>query len=314
MGVYYKSGDYANYELSDHLSNVRVVLNEAGEREAYSDYYPYGLVMSPSEVAPDNYRYGYQGQFAEKDEETGWNTFELRMYDPVIGRWLGPDPYRQFYSAYVGMGNNPVSGVDPDGGKVNPIFDMDGNYLGNDDLGFNGEAIVMDKSLYYSGIKHEEALERGVYYSKAEGMSWNAMINLVSTWQELPKEINGELYFQGVRIFQSEIGDLKHGAAFAFPGIGIFLNPKDVGKLDLLRHEFGHILQARRYGWGYFPVYAAVSLHSTQIKDKSHRHQRTWSETEANTLSYLHFGKPQNWNFAKYPVDQNYLKKVSPSW
>ena len=28
------------------------------------------------------YRYGYQGQFAEEDEETGWNSFELRMYDP----------------------------------------------------------------------------------------------------------------------------------------------------------------------------------------------------------------------------------------
>ncbi len=116
IGVYYPENDYALFELTDHLGNVRVVLNEEGEREAYSDYYPYGLAMSPSEVAPDNYRYGYQGQFAEKDEETGWNAFELRMYDPVIGRWLGPDPYRQFYSAYVGMGNNPVSGVDPDGG------------------------------------------------------------------------------------------------------------------------------------------------------------------------------------------------------
>ena len=33
-----------------------------------------------------------------------------------IGRWISPDPYGQFASAYVGMGNNPVSGVDPDGG------------------------------------------------------------------------------------------------------------------------------------------------------------------------------------------------------
>lgn len=95
-------------------------MNEKGDREAYSDYYPFGMAMVPSEIPADKYRHGYQGQYAEKDEETGYNAFELRMYDPVIGRWMGPDPYRQFYSAYIGMGNNPVSSVDPDGGWVDP--------------------------------------------------------------------------------------------------------------------------------------------------------------------------------------------------
>ena len=61
-------------------------------------------------------RYGYQGQFAEKDEETGWNHFELREYDPVIGRWLNIDPCGQFYSPYLGIGNIPTIGLDPTGG------------------------------------------------------------------------------------------------------------------------------------------------------------------------------------------------------
>lgn len=42
--------------------------------------------------------------------------FELRMYDPKIGRWTTTDPYNQYASPYVGMGNDPVMGVDPDGG------------------------------------------------------------------------------------------------------------------------------------------------------------------------------------------------------
>ena len=37
------------------------------------------------------------------------------MYDSRIGRWTSIDPARQFASPYVGMGNNPVNGVDPDG-------------------------------------------------------------------------------------------------------------------------------------------------------------------------------------------------------
>jgi len=65
-------------------------------------------------------RYSYQGQNAEKDDETGWNHFELREYDPIIGRWLVPDPMGQHWSPYIAMGNDPVNSVDPDGGKDGP--------------------------------------------------------------------------------------------------------------------------------------------------------------------------------------------------
>jgi RHS repeat-associated protein len=64
------------------------------------------------------YRYGYQGKYAEKDDETGWDHFELREYDPIIGRWFQTDPEGQFFSPYVGMSNDPVNGTDPDGGWV----------------------------------------------------------------------------------------------------------------------------------------------------------------------------------------------------
>ena len=33
-----------------------------------------------------------------------------------VARWLSADPYDQFNSPYLGMGNNPVTGMDPDGG------------------------------------------------------------------------------------------------------------------------------------------------------------------------------------------------------
>jgi|GEM_PF-2275697 hypothetical protein len=43
-------------------------------------------------------------------------AFQLRLWDGRIGRWLSPDPYGEFHSPYLGMGNNPVSTIDPDGG------------------------------------------------------------------------------------------------------------------------------------------------------------------------------------------------------
>ena len=86
--------------------------------------YAYGspLVGLNYAVGNKRYRYGYQGQFAEKDVETGFESFELRLYNDRIGRWTSNDPEGQFGSPYVGMGNNPVSGVDPNGGFAEGII------------------------------------------------------------------------------------------------------------------------------------------------------------------------------------------------
>jgi hypothetical protein len=40
----------------------------------------------------------------------------LRSYDPQIGRFLQNDPYDEFASGYVGMGNDPANLTDPSGG------------------------------------------------------------------------------------------------------------------------------------------------------------------------------------------------------
>jgi len=72
--------------------------------------------MSDREILEEPYRFGYQGQFSEKDSLTNWNAFQLRMYDARFGRWISPDPYGIGDSPYIGMANNPVSLTDPDGG------------------------------------------------------------------------------------------------------------------------------------------------------------------------------------------------------
>jgi len=75
----------------------------------------------PNRNIEGEYRYAYQGQ--EKDGETGMEAFELRLWDSRIGRWLTVDPYGQYFSPYMGMGNNPMNGIDPDGG----CFKSDGS-------------------------------------------------------------------------------------------------------------------------------------------------------------------------------------------
>jgi hypothetical protein len=79
-----------------------------------------------------------------------------RLYDPVIGRFFSPDNFvqentsTQDFNRYSYCLNNPLKYVDPSGNRYNPIYDYDGNHLGNTSEGFTG------KVLMYSGTeKHD---------------------------------------------------------------------------------------------------------------------------------------------------------------
>ena len=120
LGIFYKDATNTNYQyqITDHLGNVRAVIKNttgAPTLQSYADYYPFGEKLF-SRNSSSNYRYAFQGQ--QLDNETGMEAFELRLWDGRIGRWLSPDPYGEFHSPYLGMGNNPISLIDPDGGKT----------------------------------------------------------------------------------------------------------------------------------------------------------------------------------------------------
>ena len=90
------------------------------------------------------YRYDYQGQFAEKDGETGLHSFEYRNYDSKIGRWISVDRVKRFASPYIGMGNNPLIYGDPDGRDIVVLLNSGGAsgfghmavLIGNEDKGW----------------------------------------------------------------------------------------------------------------------------------------------------------------------------------
>ncbi|TGE17546.1 LamG-like jellyroll fold domain-containing protein [Hymenobacter elongatus] len=99
--------------------------HQVGTLVAENHFYPYGQRnegLSWTRQYMRGYGRGYQGQNTRFDEETGYDNFELRMYDARIGRWLSMDPMGQFHSPYVGMGNDPVNMIDPDGGFSDPTF------------------------------------------------------------------------------------------------------------------------------------------------------------------------------------------------
>lgn len=118
---------YVYVYLSNESTNIPVyfdnfdVTHIRGPIVEDNAYYSYGLkingISSKAALKPLA-KEGYQGDYAEQDEESGYNEFVLRTYDPQIGRWIQTDPYDQFSSPYTGIGNNPINNVDPDGGGI----------------------------------------------------------------------------------------------------------------------------------------------------------------------------------------------------
>ncbi|WP_347067844.1 RHS repeat-associated core domain-containing protein [Flavobacterium sp. WV_118_3] len=142
------------YELSNHLGNVLVVINDKKIPEfekvdtpesglvafnadvlSYSDYYPFGMLQEARHGSKANYRYGFQGQEMDNEIKGEGNSlnYTFRMHDPRVGRFFAVDPLSKdypFYSPYQFSGNSPLIGVDMEGLELqvsNTTFTMKQN-------------------------------------------------------------------------------------------------------------------------------------------------------------------------------------------
>ena len=111
--------------------------------------------------------------------------------------------------------------------------------------------------------------------------------------------------FEGIRVLTLNNNRFNKGSAVTIPGIGIIVGVKQINNTRLLVHEFGHILQWRLKGTLFYWIrIAPVSLWSA-IKtslSKKHIHMHTWTEWQANRLSYDYFKQPADWEFEKFPI------------
>ena len=89
-----------------------------------------------------------------------WYDYGARWMDPVLCRFTTMDPLCEKYydtSPYAYCANNPMKYVDPDGRLISPIYDSNGNLLGTDDQGLQGDAMILKKENFKQGMSHDDA-------------------------------------------------------------------------------------------------------------------------------------------------------------
>ena len=111
--------------------------------------------------------------------------------------------------------------------------------------------------------------------------------------------------FEGVRIYEtSHMGVGHHSAGITLPGIGIIVGMGVFSlrqDMDLIRHEYGHILQYRKIGFLRFYFLIGISsLLSARSSGHGRGHQNHWTEYWCNYLSRLYF-HDASWNTNHYP-------------
>jgi len=96
----------------DGRSNVVALTNETGQVVDRYSYDVWGTPTSTTESVPQPFRYaGYWW-----DSALHWYWVSVRSYDPVLKRWVQPDPSEiGGVRTYVYAGDDPIDTVDPSG-------------------------------------------------------------------------------------------------------------------------------------------------------------------------------------------------------
>jgi RHS repeat-associated protein len=124
------------YNLTDHLGNVRVVFRPGTSNTAevmeYNNYFPFGMKMTPylCQTTTDN-KYLYNGKEQQTDFGLNMYDYGARFYDPAIGRFHTPDRFAEKYldfSPYQYAANNPIRYIDVNGDSID-IYNNNGTYM-----------------------------------------------------------------------------------------------------------------------------------------------------------------------------------------
>lgn len=291
------------YILRDMLGSITHVVDSNGDLLQEVGYDAWGRLCNPktkeiysiSNAPKLLLGRGYTGH--EHIPFLGLINMNARLYDPVLGRMLSPDPYvqdtesTQNFNRYSYALNNPMKFSDPDGEFlwliVSAITDLFKNIFRH---GFDFDSYDFTKTK--NAWKLDMGMFKGSFKQILNKFTWNAVNSGI-----------GNTIAQGYNLFgrRGEVTNLEgmvclsnafsEGQALTFGHYSVGpMNYKADWRDHLFVHEYGHYIQAQRMGPAYTGIVAIPSLISAAIGSSGDfKHLNRWFEQNASKLGAEYF-------------------------
>jgi RHS repeat-associated protein len=309
----------ANYFYhSDHLGSSSLISDQNGTIVQHLEYVPFGETFIDERRSASSWNTPYLFSGKERDEETGLLYFGARYQDSKYGIWYSVDPLAEKtpnVGGYVYCHGNPVNFIDVWGmydkqADANKDQKIATKIFGASRVGAVHNAGT-DKtpdyrfSVFKKGQdKNTHPIENGVKAYKSDQVVDNrSQLN-----NYVDKNSNPNFHRLPFRFFESKFitGDSYFGGAINTDHNSYYnyiLGDKNL--IQQFQHEFGHFLQEENYGKKYYLKIAGYSLLNFNhlIPGNEVQYNSSWTEMNANTLSYYYFNCPSGWNKTGYPLD-----------
>lgn len=273
---------------------------------------------------------GYTGH--EHLAKFGLINMNARLYDPILGRFLSPDPYvqapgfTQAFNRYSYCMNSPLCYVDENGEFfLFAIFTTVKDFLVNTfgrvwSEGFNAWSNGSNWHATSNAWKMTSGLFKGGFGRIVSRFTWEIPQTYIGHLTSQALNFGGGVkdvsYYEGATVaesYKSNWGALTMGS-FILGNRGIEADPYN----SLFQHEYGHYLQSKAYGFGYISKYALPSLFDTFSPSTDHDFHPI--EQDANARAFRYFNKTvpgfyktekqydkggRGWDFKKNPLNIN---------
>lgn len=212
----YSSQSFANgisYIMPDHQGSTRVVTGQLGNVVSRHDFLPFGeeitatmLPNSGRQTIPEYNTGSIRQKFTgyERDDETGLDFAQARMYASMSGRFTTPDrPLNdqfgsdpQSWNLYSYVRNNPLNMIDPTG-TIGDYYDRYGQWLftdfqNDDKVYLVDETTTADGTTSYVNVQ-DLTKDFGILHSQFRNMAATVLGESSAHRLEVSEELQYEM-------------------------------------------------------------------------------------------------------------------------
>ena len=323
----------------DYLGSITHITTDDGTLVAEYSYDPWGRLRNPATL--EIYQPGYEpdlllGRGFTGHEHLPWFgliNMNARLYDPLLGRFLQPDPYvqdpdgTQNFNRYSYALNNPLRYTDESGEIIGTIITVaiqvslvlykgiiQPYFVGFDDPAKAGRmcgdawrncgnriwnAVKIDYGLIVTD-SHLSAKERVNEFKSRFTDEWKQTLvgYIASHYKNNTGDVKSVSYYGGATVLETYSdgwGAVTFGN-YIMGQNGITADPTNY----LFQHEYGHYLQSKEAGIAYYATYGIPSLLSNR-----ERHDNHPVEQDANIRALCYFLQYES-GFDKTDSEGNY--------